>query len=139
MLRHMRHQELWLAVGTHYGPTRIYGPTGHAIGGTTQQTLLSFYRRYRSQASALPVTTTGRQRPAGVWTSPPPPPPERLAWVEYGPAMQLADEDRSDSVRRDRRLRDRRERADTSVREHGTRKALQVNSTRHAMGIYYSD
>ena len=22
------------AVGTHYGPTRIYGPTGHAIGGT---------------------------------------------------------------------------------------------------------
>ena len=38
--RHMRHQELWRAVGTHYGPTRIYGPTGHAIGGTAQQTLL---------------------------------------------------------------------------------------------------
>ncbi len=53
--------------------------------------------------------------------------------------MQLADEDRSDAVRRDRRLRDRLERADASVREHGTRRAVQVNSTRHALGIYYSD
>ena len=53
--------------------------------------------------------------------------------------MQLADEDRSDAVRRDRRLRDRMERADASVREHGTRKAVQVNSTRHELGIYYSD
>ena len=35
----MRHQEFWRAVGTHYGPTRIYGPTGHAIGGTAQQAL----------------------------------------------------------------------------------------------------
>jgi hypothetical protein len=52
-LRHLRHQELWRAVGTHYGPTRIYGPTGHAIGGTAQQALLSFYRSYRSQASAV--------------------------------------------------------------------------------------
>jgi hypothetical protein len=39
VLRHMRHQEFWRAVGTHYGPTRIYGPTGHAIGGTAQQAL----------------------------------------------------------------------------------------------------
>ena len=31
------------------------------------------------------------------------------------------------------------ERADASVREHGTRSAVQVNSTRHALGIYYSD
>ncbi len=37
VLQHMRHQELWRAVGTRYGPTRIYGPTGHAIGGTAQQ------------------------------------------------------------------------------------------------------
>jgi hypothetical protein len=44
LLRHMRHQELWRAVGTHYGPTRIYGPTGHVIGGTAQQALRSFYR-----------------------------------------------------------------------------------------------
>jgi hypothetical protein len=44
--------------------------------------------------------------------------------------MQLADEDRSDAVRRDHRLRDRRERADASVREHGTRRAVEVNSTR---------
>jgi hypothetical protein len=66
VLRHMRHQELWRAVGTHYGPTRIYGPTGHAIGGTAQQTLRSFYRSYRSRASALSVTTTGRQRSVGA-------------------------------------------------------------------------
>jgi hypothetical protein len=70
----------------------------------------------------------------------------RMSRLWAGPAMQLADEDRqladedrSDSVQRDRRLRDRRERADASVREHGTRRALQVNSTRHALGIYYSD
>ncbi len=133
----MRHQELWQAVGTHYKPTQIYGPTGHAIGGTAQQALLSFYRSYCSQASALSVTTTGRQRPVGVWTPPPPQGPARLARVDYGLAMQLADEDRSNAVRRDRRLRDRRERA--SVREHGTQRAVQVNSTLHALGIYYSD
>ncbi len=45
LVRHMRHQELWRAVETHYGPTRIYGPTGHAIGGMAQQALRSFYRR----------------------------------------------------------------------------------------------
>ncbi len=32
----MLHQELWRAVGTHYGLTQIYGPTGHAIGGTAE-------------------------------------------------------------------------------------------------------
>ncbi len=53
--------------------------------------------------------------------------------------MQLADEELSHAMRRDRRLRDRRERADASVWEHGTRKAVQVNSTRQALGIYYSD
>jgi hypothetical protein len=139
VLRHMRHQELWRAVGTHYGPTRIYGPTGHAIGGTIQQALLSFYHSYRSQASALSVTTTGRQRSVKVWTTPPPQEPVRLARVDYGPAMQLADEGRSDAVRRDRRLHNRRERADASVQEHGTRSAVQANSTRHALGIDYSD
>ena len=41
----MRHQELVLAVGTHYGLTQIYGPTGHAIRGTAQQALWSFYHR----------------------------------------------------------------------------------------------
>ena len=41
MFRRTRHQERWLAVGTHYGPTRIYGPTGHAIGGTAQLALRS--------------------------------------------------------------------------------------------------
>ncbi len=40
MLRQMQQQELWRAVGTHYaGPTWIYGPTGHAFGGTAQQAL----------------------------------------------------------------------------------------------------
>jgi hypothetical protein len=34
VLRRTRHQEHWPAVGTHYGTTRIYGPKGHAIGGT---------------------------------------------------------------------------------------------------------
>ncbi len=134
----MRHQELWRAVGTHYGPTRIYGPTGHAIRGTAQQALRSFYHSHRSQASALSVTTTGLQRSVGAWTPPPPPGPARLARVDNGPAMQLAHKNRSDAVRRDRRLRDSRKRACASVREHGTRRAGQVNSTRHALGIYYS-
>ncbi len=135
VLRHMRHQELWRAVGTHYGPTRIYGPTGHAIGGTAQQALRSFYHSY----AALSVTTTGRQRSVGGWTSPPPREPARLASVDYGPPTQLVDEGRSDAVRRDQRLRNRRERADASVQEHGTQSAVQANSTRHALGIHYSD
>jgi hypothetical protein len=66
----MRHQERVRAVGKHYWQTLIYGPTGHAIGGTAQQALLSFYCREHSQASTIPVTTTGQQRPVGVWTSP---------------------------------------------------------------------
>ena len=41
VLRHMRHQEHTRAVGTHYGPTRIIRPTGHAIGGTAQLALQS--------------------------------------------------------------------------------------------------
>jgi hypothetical protein len=68
VLRHMRHQERERVVGTHYGPTRIYGPTGHAIGGT---------------------------------------------------AKQLANEGQSDTALRDRRLSDRRERADAPVRSTG--------------------
>ncbi len=39
-------------------PTRIYGPTGHAIGGTAQQALLSCC--YHRRASPPSVTTTGR-------------------------------------------------------------------------------
>ncbi len=54
--------------------------------------------------------------------------------VDNGLAMQLADEDRSYAVRRDRRLRDHRERADASVREQGTCRAVQVNQTLHALG-----
>ena len=57
--------------------------------------------------------------------------PARLARVDYGPAMQLADEDRSDAVRRDRRLRDRRERADASGRSTGL--GEHCKSTRRGM------
>jgi hypothetical protein len=39
--------------------------------------------------------------------------------VRCGPAKQLADEGRSDAALRNRRLRDRRERADASVRSTG--------------------
>jgi hypothetical protein len=45
--------------------------------------------------------------------------------------MQLADEERSDAVRRDRRLRDRRERADASVWRTGL--GEQCKSTRCGM------
>jgi hypothetical protein len=71
VLRHMRHQQLWLAVGTHYGPTRIYGPT------------------------AMP--SEGRH--------------SRHSGASTAAAMQPADEDRSDAVRRDRRLCDCRSEA----------------------------
>jgi hypothetical protein len=39
VLRRLRHQEHMLAVGKHYGSTRIYGHAGRAIGETTQQAL----------------------------------------------------------------------------------------------------
>jgi hypothetical protein len=81
VVRRMRHQEPMRAVGTHYGPTRIYGPTGHAIGGTAQQALRIFYRSYRSyrsRADTLSVTTTGPpelpEDGTRRWTSPWPPP-----------------------------------------------------------------
>ena len=32
---------IYTTVGTHYGLTQIYGPTGHAIGGTAQLALRS--------------------------------------------------------------------------------------------------
>jgi hypothetical protein len=61
LLRHMRHQELWRAVGTHYGSTWIYGPTAMPSEGRHSRHSGSFYRSYRSWASALPVTTTGQK------------------------------------------------------------------------------
>ncbi len=55
----------------------------------------------------------------------------RLARVDYGPAMQLADEGRSDAVRRDRRLRDRRS---GPTRQSGsTGLGEQCKSTRRGM------
>ena len=135
----MRHQERVQAVGTHYGPTRIYGPTGHAIGGTAQQAL-------RELLQQLPQPGLG------------------TISHDYWPAatcrsMDLAAAAGARATRKSRlragdaaggRGPERRratgptttrpqERADASVREHGTRSAVQVNSTRDALGIYYSD
>ena len=138
LLRHMRHQELWRAVGTHYGPTRIYGPTAMPSEG---------------RHSRHSRTSTADNAPGFGTTS-----------DEYGPAaicrsMDLAAAARARATRMSRlwagdaaggRGPERRratgptttrpqERGDASVREHGTRSAVQVNSTRHVLGIYYSD
>ena len=138
VLRHMRHQGR--AVGTHYGPTRIYGPTGHAIGGTAQQTLRSFHRSYRSRASALSVTTTGRQRPVGVWTSPPPLGPARLARVYYGPADQQRCSWRTRNGATPCDGTDDYATAGSGpTRQPGSTGLGELNLTRHALGIYHSD
>jgi hypothetical protein len=131
VLRHMRHQELWRAVGTHYGQTRIYGPTFHLRDGTAgTPELLQQLPQPGLGDDYLAGPCRRRQSPRDLHEST----LGRLcSW------RSVADEDRSDAVRRDRRLRDRREQADASVQKHGTRTAVQVNSTRHALGIYYSD
>ncbi len=113
---------------------------GDAIGGTAQQATRELLRQLQqpglgtiSDDYGPAATCRSMDLAAAVGAR-----ATRMSQL-HGPAMQLVDEDRSDAVRRDRRLRDRRERADTSVLEHGTRIAVQVNSTRHALGIYYSD
>ena len=71
---HRREEIGSIIVGTHYRPTPMYGPTGHAIGGTAQLVLRS------SSAAAIiagRVTLSEDYGPgvaAGGWTSPPPPP-----------------------------------------------------------------
>ncbi len=58
VLRHMQHMQ---AVGTHYGPSLIYGPTGHAITGTAQLALQELiYRCYYGRALPVSVLTAGR-------------------------------------------------------------------------------
>ena len=59
VLRPMRHQEHMQAVETHFGPTRITGTTGHAIGGTAGTPEL-IHRCYHRWAPPLSVTNTGR-------------------------------------------------------------------------------
>ncbi len=64
MLRLMRHPEHMRAVWTHYEPTQIYGPTGHAIGGTAQMALSS--SSTAAITATLSVTTTDRpEQPDG--------------------------------------------------------------------------
>jgi hypothetical protein len=105
----MRRREHMRAVVRHYGPTRIYGPTRHAIGGTAQQALRSLPtaataagpRHYQRRLRA------GREQQEDG--------PRRRRWgprdsheSAVGRLEQLADEGRSDTALRDRRLRDRR-------------------------------
>ncbi len=52
VVRRMRHQEPMRAVGTHYGPTWIYGPTGHAIGGICIQALRHVIRCFHAVSVA---------------------------------------------------------------------------------------
>jgi len=140
VLRHMRHQELWRAVGTHYGPTRIYGPTGHAIGGTAQQALRELptrlsqpglgtisddygpaaFRRSKDLAAAAGARAT------------------RMSRLRAGDAAGGRGPERRRATGQMMTMR-LQERGRASVREHGTRSAVQVNSTRHVLGIYYSD
>ncbi len=132
----MRHHELWRAVGSHYGPTQIYGPTGHAIGGTAQQALRELLpqpglgtisddygpaaiRRGKDLAAAAGARATRMSRLRAGDAAGGRGPERRRA---TGPTTTRP-----------------QERGDASFREHGTRSAVQVNSTRHALGIYYSD
>ena len=139
MMRHMRHQELWRAVGTHYGPTRIYGPTGHAIGGTAQQALLELLQQLLQPGLG---TISDDYGPAAIRRS------KDLAAAAGARATRMSRLRAGDAAggRGPERLRATgpattrpQERADASVREHRTQGAVQVNSTLHALGIYYSD
>jgi hypothetical protein len=139
VLRHMRHQERVRAVGTHYGPTRIYGPTGDAIEGTAAGTP-ELLQQITCQASALPVTTTGR--PAATCRS------MDLAAAVGARATRMSRLWAGDAAG-GRGPERHRATGPTTTRppgagrrvspEHQTRRALQVNSTRRALVIYYSD
>jgi hypothetical protein len=131
LLRHMRHQELWRAVGTHYGPTRIYGPTAMPSEGRQSRHSGSFYRSYRSRASALSVKTSMDLAAAAVARA------TRMSKLRAGEAAGGRGPERRRAT--GPTTTRPQERADASVRKHGTRSAVQVNSTRHALGIYYSD
>ncbi len=91
VLHHLRHQEHLQAVGTHYWPTQIYGPTGHAIR------LQSCY----SRAYLPPLQPQGFDaisddyRPARGW-----PPLGSKRCLLWDCREQLADLGRSDTVLR---------------------------------------
>ena len=79
LLRHTRHLEHWRAVGAHYGPTQIYGPTGYrpchwrdCTAGTPEVIYCSYHRRAASLYTLSEYCGPGVA--AGGWTSLPPPP-----------------------------------------------------------------
>ncbi len=108
------------AGGTHYGPTRIYGPTGHAIGGDGTADTTELNHRCHHRRAAPPSATIAsrlvdeprrRRRRRGRRDS--------LDSV-VGRMEQLADVGRSDPAARG--LNDHAtfgERADESVRHTG--------------------
>ena len=134
----MRHQELSRAVGTHYGPTRIYGPTGHAIGGTAQQALRELlprlsqpglgtisddygpaaFRRSKDLAAAAGALATRMSR-------------LRAGDAAGGRGLGASPCDGHTTTTRPQ------ERGKASVQEHGTRSAVQVNSTWHVQGYWF--
>ena len=133
----MRHQELWRAVGTHYGPTRIYRPMGHAIGGTAQQALWSLPTAAIAGGPLGldtisddygPATTCRRMDLAAAAGA-------RATRLSLLWAEQLADEGWSDTALRDRRLRDRREWADASVQSTGL--GVATSASRRGMCRIY--
>ena len=128
LLRHMRHQEHMQAVGTHCGPTRIIGPTGHAIGGTAQHSG-DHLKLPTSPCHATISDYYGPGGAAGGWTSPPPPPASaRLARVCCGPEGAAGGR----GLERPRGKRTERPRDPPGAGRrvspmHGTRSCLQVD------------
>jgi hypothetical protein len=141
LLLHMRHQELWRAVGTQYGPTRIYWPTGHAIRGTAQQALRELLPQITQPGlgttsddygSAATCRSMDLAASAGARAT-------RMSRLWTGDAAGGRGPER------------RRATGPTTTRPPGaglrvslgaprdSERALQVNSTRHALGIYCSD
>jgi hypothetical protein len=139
VLRHMRHQELLLAVGTHYWLTRIYGPTGYAIRGTAQQALLELLQQ---------ITQPGLGTTSDDYGPAPTCPSKDLAAAGGARATRMS-RLRACNAAGGRGTERRRATGPTTTRppgagrrvrpENGTRRAVQVNSTRHALGIYHSD
>ncbi len=143
VLRHMRHQELWRAVGMHYWPTRIYGPTGHAIGGTAQQALRELLPQLSQQglgtitddygpaATCRSMESMDLAAAAGARAT-------RMSRLWAGDVAGGRGPERRRATGHTMTTRPQ-ERGKASVQEHGTRSTVQVNSTRHVPGIYYSD
>jgi hypothetical protein len=140
LLQNMRHQELqvWRAVGTHYGPTRIYGPTSHTIGGTAQQAL----RELLPQAGLCTTSLSDDYGPAAIRRS------KDLAAAARARATRMS-RLRAGDAAGGRGPERRCTTGPTTTRppgagrrvspERGTRRAVQVNLTRHVFGLFLLD